>query len=76
VQLCLLPRLAFVVSEPQDLNVFYWQFVLVRPCYGLDSSRFLTAEARVITRASPCEILVDKMALGQVILQVRRFYRQ
>jgi len=36
------------------------------------SSRFLTTEARVISRASPCEILVDKMAVGQVILQVRQ----
>ena len=42
----------------------------------IDSSRFLTTEARIISRISPCEILVDKMALGQVILQVRRFYRQ
>jgi len=40
VQLCLhqiLHRLASFVSEPQDLNAFYWQFVLVRPCYGSDS---------------------------------------
>ena len=26
----------FVVSGPQDLNAFYWQFVLVWPCYGSD----------------------------------------
>jgi len=42
----------------------------------VDSSRFLTADTWIISRANPCEILVDKMALGQIILQVRRFYRQ
>lgn len=36
-QLCVhqsLTRLAFVVSGPQVLNAFYWQFMLVRLCYG------------------------------------------
>jgi hypothetical protein len=37
------------------------------------SRRILTAEARVPSQVSTCEIVVDKVALGQVFLTILRF---